>query len=178
MLLKLKRTRYAILRTAFSDNLGFSLVSQLVKYPPAMQETLVQSLSGEDTLKKEWATHSSILERPWFDSWVRKIHWRRALPMPVFLGFPSGSIGRESTCNAGDLGSTPGLGRSSGTPLQCSCLENPMDRGAWGAKVHGVANGQSIVCMHVNAGLPVYPSPLLSATHLFSMSASLFLPCE
>ena len=50
------------------------------------------------------------------------------------LGFPGGSDGKESTCNAGDLGSTPKLGRSSGgqrgNPLQYSCLENPMDRGA------------------------------------------------
>ena len=149
-----------ILRTAFNDNLGFSLVSQVVKYPPTMQETLVQSLSREDTLKKEWATHSSILERPWLDSWVWKIHWRRnRLPMPVFLGFPNGSIGKESICNTGDLGSNPGFGRSSGTPLQCSCLENPMDRGAWWARVHGVANSQSIVYIHVNASLPMCPTP-------------------
>ena len=51
--------------------------------------------------------------RPWFDSWVRKILWRRdRLPTPVLLGFPWGSAGKESTCNAGDLGSIPGLGRS------------------------------------------------------------------
>ena len=44
--------------------------------------------------------------RPWFDSWVRKIHWRRVrIPTPVFLGFPCGSDGKESSCNAGDLGS-------------------------------------------------------------------------
>ena len=53
----------------------------------------------------------------------------------VALGFPCGSAGKESTCNAGDLGSVPGLGRSSGegngSPLQYYCLENPMDRGAW-----------------------------------------------
>ena len=53
--------------------------------------------------------------RPWFDSWVRKIHWRRdRLPTPVFLGFPCGSAGKESTCNAGHLGSIPGLGRAPG----------------------------------------------------------------
>ena len=58
-------------------------------------------------------------------------------------GFPGGSDGKESACNAGDLGSIPGLGRSSGEgngyPLQYSCLENSMDRGAWQAIVHGVA---------------------------------------
>ena len=50
----------------------------------------------------------------------------------------------ESACNAGGLGSIPGLGRSSGgghgSPLQYSCLENPMDRGIWLAIVHGVAD--------------------------------------
>ena len=66
------------------------------------------------------------------DSWVKKIHWRRdRLPTPVFLGFPSVSAGKESTCNAGDLGSIPGLGRSTGEgngySLQYSGLENSMD---------------------------------------------------
>ena len=50
------------------------------------------------------------------------------------LGFPHSSVGKESTCNAGDPGSIPVLGRSPGegnsSPLQYSCLENPMDRGA------------------------------------------------
>ena len=58
------------------------------------------------------------------------------------MGFPGGSEGKESACNAGDLGSIPGLGRSPGgghyNPLQNSCLENPMDRGAWWATAHGV----------------------------------------
>ena len=48
-----------------------------------------------------------------FDSWVRKILWRRdRLPTPVFLGFPGGSAGKEFACSVGDLGSIPGLGRS------------------------------------------------------------------
>ena len=76
--------------------------------------------------------------------WVRKICWRRdRLPTPVFLGFPCGSAGKESACNAGDLGLIPGLGSSSGEgngyPLQYSCLENSMDRGTWRATVHSVA---------------------------------------
>ena len=58
-------------------------------------------------------------------------------------GIPGGSDGKESTCSAGDPGSIPGLGRSAeegnGYPLQYSCLENPVDRGAWWATVHGVA---------------------------------------
>ena len=56
-------------------------------------------------------------------------------------GFPGGSVSKESACNAGDRGSVPGLGRSpregNGNPLQYSCLENPMDRGAWRATVYG-----------------------------------------
>ena len=62
-------------------------------------------------------------------------------------GFPSGSEGKEPACNAEDPGSIPGSGRSpgegNGNPLQYSCLENPMDRGAWQAVVHGVAKSQT-----------------------------------
>ena len=57
-------------------------------------------------------------------------------------GFPDSSLGKESACTAGDPGLIPGLGRSpgggQGNPFQQSCLENPMDRGAWQATVHGV----------------------------------------
>ena len=57
--------------------------------------------------------------------------------------FSGGSDGKASAYNAGDPGSIPGSGRSpgegNGNPLQHSCLENPMDRGAWWAAVHGVA---------------------------------------
>ena len=58
-------------------------------------------------------------------------------------GFPGGPLVKNSPANAGDMDSTPGLGRSPGgehgNPLQYSCLENPMDRGAWWAMVHRVA---------------------------------------
>ena len=57
-------------------------------------------------------------------------------------GFPRSSVSKESACNAGDPGSIPGLARSpgegNGNPLQYSCLENLMDRGAWQATAHGV----------------------------------------
>ena len=60
---------------------------------------------------------------------------------PDVMGFPSGSDGKDSACHAGDPGSNPELGRSpgegNGNPLQDSCLENPMDREAWRAIVHG-----------------------------------------
>ena len=65
-------------------------------------------------------------------------------------GFPDGSVGKESVCNAGDTGdmsSIPGSGRSTGVgngnPLQYSCLENSMDREAWWARVHGVTKSQT-----------------------------------
>ena len=62
-------------------------------------------------------------------------------------GFPGGSDGKEYACNVGDPGSLPGSGRSSGEgngyPLQYSCLENPMDRGAWWATFHEVEKGQT-----------------------------------
>ena len=84
-----------------------SLVVQLVKKPPAMQETWIQFLGWEDPLERD------------------------RLPTPVFLGFPCGSAGKEATCNAGDLGSIPGLERSPGEgkgyPSQYSGLENSMD---------------------------------------------------
>ena len=83
-----------------SFKFGASLATQLVKNPPTMRETLVRLLSQEGPLEKGLATHSSI------------------------PGLPCGSDSKESTCSAGDLGSTPGLGRSLGEgigyPLQYS----------------------------------------------------------
>ena len=61
--------------------------------------------------------------------------------------FPGGSEVKASACNMGDLGSIPGSGRSpgegNGNPLQSSCLENPMDKEAWWATVHGAAKSQT-----------------------------------
>ena len=99
-------------------------MTQLVKNPPAMWETWVRSLGWEDPLEKGKATHSSVLV------------WR--IPWTVYpWGFPGGSAGKESTSNAGDAGDAdliPELRRSPGgghgSPLQNSCLENPMDRSA------------------------------------------------
>ena len=65
----------------------------------------------------------------------------------TFRGFPGGSDDKESACNAGDLGSIPGSGRSpgegNGNPLQYFCMENPMDRGAWWVTVHRAAKSQT-----------------------------------
>ena len=61
-------------------------------------------------------------------------------------GFPGGSDSKESACNAGGPSSIPGSGRSpregNGNPLQYSCLENSMDRGAWWATAHGVTKSR------------------------------------
>ena len=61
--------------------------------------------------------------------------------------YPGGSVDKESTCNEGDLGLIPGLGRfpggGHGNPLQYSCLGNSMDRGAWRATVHGFTKSQT-----------------------------------
>ena len=63
------------------------------------------------------------------------------------LGLLGGSDGKESACNAGDLGSVPGVGRSPGgghgNPLQDSCLDNHMDRGVWWATVHEITKSQT-----------------------------------
>ena len=63
------------------------------------------------------------------------------------MGFPGGSDGKESAYNAGDPGLIPGLGRSpeerNSNPLQYSCLENSMDRGARRATVHGIAESDT-----------------------------------
>ena len=64
------------------------------------------------------------------------------IPM-IRFGLSKRLSGKESACNAGDTGSIPGLGKSSGEgngyPLQYSCLENPVDRGAWQVAVHRVS---------------------------------------
>ena len=70
------------------------------------------------------------------------LNWSR-----IALDFPGGSDGKASAYNAGDPASIPVSGRSSGegngNPLQYSCLEKPMDGGAWLATVHGVAKSRT-----------------------------------
>ena len=69
-------------------------------------------------------------------------------------GFPGGSDGKESTCNAGDPGSIPGPRRSpgegNGNPLQYSFLGNPMARGAWQATIQGVTNSWTQLSTHTH----------------------------
>ena len=92
---------------------------------------------SENTIEK--SVVCSLEDGPWpwicsLQNFERQISpWRRdRLLIPVFLGFPSGSDGKESACNAEDLGSIPWLGRSPGgghcNPLRYSCLENPNEQ--------------------------------------------------
>ena len=96
-----------------------SLVAQTIKRLPAVRETRVQSLGQEDLLEKGMAAYSSILAS-------RTSHPKKELK--EILGFPGGSEVKASACNAGDMGSIPGSGRSpgegNGNPLGYSCLEN------------------------------------------------------
>ena len=102
--------------------------------------------------------------------------WRRdRLPTPVFLGFPCGSAGKESTCSVGDLDSIPGLGRfpgeGKGYPLQDSGLENSMD-----CLVHGVAKSQTRLESERLSPSPIYPKSTFIALHFsWLLLRSLFL---
>ena len=116
-----------------------SPVAQVKNLPP-MQETLVWFLAQKDPLEKGLATHSTI------------------------LGLPCGSAGKESACNAGDLGSIPELGRypgeRKGYPLQYSGLENSMD-----CIVYGVAKSRTQLSdfhfkFHFNISLYICPTSL------------------
>ena len=95
-------------------------------------------------------------------------------------GFPGGSVGKESPCNAGDPGSIPGSGRSpgeeNGNPLQDSCLENPMDRGA---SVHGIATVHGVARVrHDLATKPPSPPPLSGELRVRGMSLYYFLQLQ
>ena len=69
------------------------------------------------------------------------------------MGFPGGSVGKESTCNAGDSGLIPGSGKShwegNGNPIQYSCLANLMERGIWWATVYGVTEINSMIYLFI-----------------------------
>ena len=111
---------------------------------------------AQDLLRPWVASHLCSSAFMWFcikngrvrycnHSWLSLLfsfHYYFPPPFP----FPGGSDSKASAYNTGDLGSIPGLGRSpgegNGNPLQYSCLENPMDGGAWWATVYGVAKSR------------------------------------
>ena len=114
-------------------------MAQRLKRLPAMQETWVQSLGGEDPLEKEMATHSSTLawRIPWTEehgglqsTGSQRVGHDRVTSFSLSL-----SNSKGSACNVGDPGSIYGSRRSpgegNGNPLQYSCLGNSMDGGAW-----------------------------------------------
>ena len=128
-----------------------------------------QSLGWENPLEEEMATHSSILawKIPWTEEpselqamGLQRVRHNWATNLPLSFHFdglirievvktkeqkvpPCSSDRKESAHDVGDLGLIPGLGRSpeegNGNPLQYSCLENSMDRGAWWSTAHGIA---------------------------------------
>ena len=88
-----------------------------------------------------WVLRDSITKRQ------KQRHSKNLILVNTLFSFPGGSDSKASVYNAGDPGSIPELGRSpgegNGNPLQDYCLENPMDRGAWQATVHGVTKSRT-----------------------------------
>ena len=97
-------------------------------------------------INPEYSLEGPLQKLHYFDTWCEEPG-----------SFPCNSISKESACNTGDLGLIPGLGRSPGNPLQYSCLENPLDRGAWRAIVHRVTR--------VGHNLAIKPPPQEEPTH-------------
>ena len=126
----------------------------VVKNPPAIPEKRVRSLGWEDSLG---GGNGNSLQYSCLGNPMDRGAWRitvyglarvgHDLASRLLLPLSVGLDGKESACNVGDPGSIPGWGRSSGegngNPFQDSCLENPVDREAWWATVHGVVKSQT-----------------------------------
>ena len=142
-----------------------SLVAQLVENPPAVHETWVWSLGWEDPLEEDMANFYSILAwripmdrgarwaSPWGGRKSDTTEWLSAVHLPLefssvcideiglffFFFWPSVSLPSFYI----NIILAVWIGEGNGSPLQCSCLENPVDRGAWWAAVYGVAQSQT-----------------------------------
>ena len=117
----------------------------MLRFDMKQQNSVKQLSFNKKLIKKKKKRICLQFRRPRFNCWVGKIPWRREWLTWLSnwhtfdninqMGFPHSSVDKESACNSGDPGSIPGSGRSpgegNGNPLQHSCLENPMDRGAW-----------------------------------------------
>ena len=103
-------------------------------------------------------------------------------PFIITQGFPGGSEVKASACNAGDLGSIPGSGRSpgegNGKPLQYSCPENPMDRGAWWATVHGVEKSWTRLSTHAATQPSSHKKEKVNHLNLGNMSLNQIKSCS
>ena len=122
-------------------------MAKTVRNLPAMQETWVKSLDGEDPLEEEMATHSSVLA--WRILWTEEPGGLQSTGSQRrgCEGLPCWLSGKDSACNAGDPGSIPGSGRSpgegNGYPLQYSCLEIPCREEPGGLPSMGVTKSQT-----------------------------------
>ena len=126
-------------------------MAQLVKNLPAMQQTQIQFLGWENPLEKEMATHSSIFA--WRIPWTKESGGLQSMrsqrvrqdwvtnTFTIYI-FPGGSEVKPLPAmwetQVWSLGQEDSPGEGNGNPIQYSCLENPMDRGAWWATVDGV----------------------------------------
>ena len=119
---------------------SFSLETNLEIQNPSVVCTIFSDKSKSlDLCKKQWIVSPLFLY----------LYFKIYILIFKNMSYHSGSVGKESACNAGDAGLTPGLGRSlgggHGNPLQYSCLENTRDRGAWWAIVLRVTKSRTRV---------------------------------
>ena len=119
-----------------------SLIPGSERFPGEQRGYPLQYSWLENSMDR-WAWLATVHGDTKSRTWLSNFHFYK-----VALGFPGGSVVKES-CSLVNMGSIPGSGRSpgggNGNPLQYSCLENPMDRGAWQAIVHIVAKSQTLL---------------------------------
>ena len=136
-------------------NTGFSTPFRGLGPPKTRHATLNTGLHGEARLpgppfppqlpSREWATADGVPELPLKSGALQPSGEPPLTANPLISGFPESSVGKESACNERDPGSIPGWGRSpgggNGNPFQHSCLNKPVNRGAWWDAAPGVAEG-------------------------------------